>query len=312
MCCCSSPLLVLAIFLLSLLGTRSANASNNKKLALFILETYRSSDGSRCETCERSPLLPNNESSSSCYLEDRTIFVASACYNRARNLAFIHDELTMKSSTSRIICRQRYETKNCDEYSSNQMIQFTAQSIDDCQPAWTLNECVRGERMVQLPEWCVESGEPVGEFIVPLLMLKRYDYREDCGSANYEEIIFYPDDTDANGGCSPLKFPLESNGSWTKGSGRAYCIGGRYSATLYEGSSNNNCDGNGTKSLFDGAAAQCPAEESSHNATVELFTHNCDKPKFFCKSMKAGSAVPHASMVALVAVFVVTVQFVTV
>jgi hypothetical protein len=224
----------------------------------------------------------------------------------------------MKSSTTRIICRQRFETKNCDEYS----IQFTAQDINDCQPSWNLYECVRGERMIMLPEWCVESNVPVGEdFIVPLLMLKRYEYREDCGSANYEEIIFYPDDNsddDNGGGCSPLSFPLKTDGSWTKGAGRANCLGGKYSATMYE---SNNCEGNATRSLFDDATAQCPIEEESSpnnaTATLELFTHNCDKPKFFCKSMKAGigkssSAVPRASMVVLIAISVVTILFVSV
>ena len=295
---------LLAIFL-SLLAARSADASGKDRFALFITETYRSSDGSRCETCEQTP-------DRSCYLEDRSVFVEATCSNQARNLAFIHGELSMKSSTNRIICRQRFETRNCDEYSNQ--IQFTAQNEDNCQPAWKLNECVRGERMIKLPEWCVESEEPVGAFIIPLLTLQRYDYREDCGSPNYEEIIFYPDDNEDV--CSPLSFPLEADGVWTKGSGRASCNGGNYSATMYKGS--NNCDGNVTRSLFDEATGQCPTEESQNATTVELFTYNCAKPKFFCKSMRAGtgssgsSAVTRAATIALIAISVATILLSTV
>jgi len=141
-----------------------------EELDLYIRDKYETSDGSKCDSC-------NTSNDSDCYRSSRTLFLKDTCFNRGISKSSIYNEVS-----TNIVCRQDFSA-TCKE-NKDRNPKFDANDINDCRDTWQLKECVDGERMTRLSNWCIESNQPIDDFVVPLLQFKEYDALGDCDTSS--------------------------------------------------------------------------------------------------------------------------------
>ena len=180
-----------------------------------------------------------------------------------------------------IVCRQDFSA-TCKE-NKDRNPKFDAQDTDDCRDTWTLKECVDGERMTRLSNWCIESTQPVDEFVVPLLQFKEYDSLGDCGTSEYT-TLYRPD---MGGVCLSHSFKKTINGTFVSGSKQASCINSNtYSTVNYM---STDCTGSDIElGKLDRTSNECPTTDPKtalwSDGEENIYTVNCDTPTIYCKA----------------------------
>ena len=239
-----------------------------EELDLYIRDKYETSDGSKCDSCDTSE--------GGCYRSSRTLFLKDTCFNRGISKSSIYNEVS-----TNIVCRQDFSA-TCKE-NKDRNPKFDAQNVDDCRDTWQLKECVDGERMARLSNWCIESNQPIDEFVVPLLQFKEYDSLGDCGTSEYT-TLYRPD---MGGVCLSHSFKKTINGTYVSGSKQASCLNSNtYSAVNYM---STDCTGSDIElGELDGTSNECPTTDPKtalwSDGEENIYTVNCDAPTIYCKA----------------------------
>lgn len=234
----------LALFLLSLGSLSTVGA-----LDLYVREKYETADGNRCDECDAD-----------CFLWQRAFFLQGSCFNRGYGASSVYDEVE-----DGVVCRQDFG-ESCDEGDPKVDVEAS------CRDTWNLQECVKGEKMKKLTDWCVEADAPEAPYTVPLLAYQQYDSVDSCGTSDYVNILL----PDEGGSCFPFDFWSKADEVFVKGSRRVKCNGSVLEGEMYD---NPSCGGEGTKIGYDGTSDQCPAEGDG-----SVFTHDCGAPSIYCKA----------------------------
>ena len=257
------------LFVIIICNTILQLVESAEELDLYIRDKYETSSGQKCTSCDTS----NNNN---CYRSSRTLFLKDTCFNRGISKSSIYNEVS-----TNIVCRQDFSA-TCKE-NKDRNPKFDAQNFDDCRDTWQLKECVDGERMTRLSNWCIESNQPTDEFVVPLLQFKEYDSLGDCGTSEYT-TLYRPD---MGGVCLSHSFKKTIDGTYVSDSKQASCINSNtYSAVNYM---STDCTGSDIElGELDGTTNQCPTTDAKtalwSDGEENIYTVNCNAPTIYCKA----------------------------